>query len=103
MKTITNDAEFKGAIASGIVLADFFAAWCGPCRMLAPLLGELATEMPNVSFIKLDIDDVPESAQDASVRALPTLVLYKDGIEKARLMGYKPKSELKAWIEENAK
>jgi len=98
MKQIQTKEDFAATIKTGAVLVDFYAAWCGPCKMLAPILGEIAAEVTNVSICKLDIDEATEVATDQAVRALPTLVLFKDGAEVDRIVGFKGKSDLITWI-----
>lgn len=85
----------------GLVLVDFFATWCGPCKMLAPVLEELSSEDKETSFVKLDIDEYRKQAIDAGIKAVPTLVLYKDGKEVARVSGYQPKEKLTTWLSEH--
>ena len=74
------------------VLVDFWATWCGPCRMLAPVIEELAGEHPEVQFAKLDVDQVPDVAMRFGVSAIPTVVLFKAGKEAQRFVGVEPKS-----------
>ncbi len=85
----------------GLVLVDFFATWCGPCKMLAPVLEELSSEDKETSFVKLDIDEYRKQAIDAGIKAVPTLVLFKDGKEVARVSGYQPKDKLITWLSEH--
>jgi len=73
------------------VLVDFWATWCGPCRMLAPVIEELAGEHPEVQFAKLDVDQVPDVAMRFGVSAIPTVVLFKAGKEVQRFVGGEPK------------
>ena len=77
------------------VLGDFWAAWCGPCRMVAPVLEQIASERPEqVKIAKLDVDANPISAGRYGVRAIPTMILFKNGQEAERLVGYMPKERL---------
>lgn len=80
---------------TGLVLVDYYATWCGPCRMLSPILESLVPAVPKVRFMKLNVD---EQDNDAGVSALPTLILYRDGVEIDRKVGLVPKPALVAWL-----
>ena len=94
--TVVTDATFEQEVLkSGTpVLVDFWATWCGPCRMVAPVLEEIASEKENVRIAKLDVDANPITAGRFGVRAIPTMILFKDGKEAQRLVGYMPKERL---------
>ena len=81
-----------------VVLLDFFATWCGPCRMIAPVIEELSDEMADVAFAKIDVDELPELAQQYGIVSIPTLVLLKDGKEIDRAVGARPKDAIAAMI-----
>ena len=85
----------------GLVLVDFFATWCGPCKMLMPVLEQISTEDDKTSFVKLDIDEYRKEAIDNGIRAVPTLVLFKDGKEVDRASGYQPREKILSWLEEH--
>ncbi len=92
-----SDATFEQEVLKSDrpVLVDFWAAWCGPCRMVAPVLEEIATERgEELKIAKLDVDANPVSAGRFGVRAIPTMILFKDGREAQRLVGYMPKERL---------
>jgi thioredoxin 1 len=77
------------------VLVDFWATWCGPCKMIAPVLEEIAGEKDGqLKIAKLDVDANPESAQKFGVMSIPTLILFKDGREASRIVGYRSKNQL---------
>ena len=80
------------------VLVDFYADWCGPCKMLAPLVEEFAQENPQVKVCKINVDDQADLAMDYDVRSIPTLVVFKDGKEANRSVGLISKSQLQNLI-----
>ena len=99
--TSINDSQFEKEIlaSSSPVLIDFWAEWCGPCRMLAPTLDQLATEMGDtVRIVKMNIDENPETPTQFGVRSIPTLMLFKDGKMIATQSGVRPKGALEEWI-----
>lgn len=78
------------------VLVDFWATWCAPCRMVAPLIDELAEEYEGkISFVKLDVDHNPKTASKYSVMSIPTLIIFKKGEPVSHVVGFRPKAELK--------
>ena len=82
------------------VVVDFWAEWCGPCKMIAPALEEIANELGDkVTVAKVNIDDNPKTPAAYGVRGIPTLMLFKDGQVAAMKIGALPKGDLKAWIE----
>ena len=80
------------------VLLDFFASWCGPCRMVSPLLDEIAGERPDIKVVKVDIDLNPELAQQYRVMSVPTLMVVKDGEVVKQSRGAKPKGQILAML-----
>ena len=98
LKHINTAAEFEAAIKEGTVLVDFFATWCGPCKMLSPVLEEIANENPNINVLKIDVDEVGELAARYGIQAIPTLMLFKDGQRVETRMGYQNKNQLVAFI-----
>jgi len=101
--TSVTDSSFQEDVlaAAGPVLVDFWAEWCGPCRMIAPALEELSVELgERVTIVKLNIDDNPEAPTKYGVRGIPTMILFKDGQPAATKIGAEPKSRIQAWLEE---
>lgn len=89
---IVNKEEFDAMVNQGSLIVDFYANWCGPCRMLAPVLEEVSEEHPNVQFIKVNVDDEPELAQRYGVMSIPALFAIKDGEVKKSVVGFQPKA-----------
>jgi len=85
----------------GLVIVQYFATWCGPCKMLKPVLEALSTELTDVKFYRVDIDLFRAQAIDAGIRSVPTVVLYKDGEEVDRQSGYQPKERVGAWMNQH--
>lgn len=95
--TITSD-NFENEVMKSDkpVLADFWASWCGPCRMVSPVIDELEKELAgNVKVVKINVDDEPEIASRFNVMSIPTLALVKDGTVAATAVGARPKEEIK--------
>lgn len=101
VKIVTNE-NFDSFIASGLVLIDFFAEWCGPCKMLSPVLDAVASELSNVSIGKVDIDNASATAEKYGVSSIPTLILFKDGKEVDRVVGLKDQDTLVKLITKHA-
>lgn len=91
--TVGSKAEFEEALKhSGLVVVDFFATWCGPCKMIAPLLQKFSEEYPQVKFVKLDVDQLPEVAQEYEVTAMPTIFFIKNGAVVEKVLGAQPQA-----------
>jgi thioredoxin 1 len=97
-----SDQNFDTAVLKSAtpVVVDFWAVWCGPCRMIAPVVEELATEYAGkVSFAKLNVDENPETSMKYSVRAIPTLLIFKGGKPVDQIVGAVPKREIKRRVD----
>ncbi|MBS7540453.1 thioredoxin [Ancylobacter lacus] len=96
-----SDHSFEADVinSSQPVLVDFWAEWCGPCRMVAPVLDEVAGELASkVKIVKLNVDENPETASKFGIMSIPTLLLFKDGKIASRQVGAAPKAKLISWI-----
>ena len=89
--------NYDEIINDGLVLIDFFATWCGPCKMLAPILESLE----NVKVVKIDVDKFPDLAKREGILSIPTLLLFNNGELKSRYSGFMPKEQLDEWIDVN--
>lgn len=100
-KAITDDSFEQDVLkAEGPVLVDFWAEWCGPCKMIGPALEEISDEMgEQVTIAKLNIDDSPEAPGKYGVRGIPTMILFNNGEPVETKVGAAPKSQLKSWLE----
>ncbi len=96
------DAEFESNVLKSDkpVVVDFWAEWCGPCKMIAPIVEELSHERSDVRFVKVNIDENPETPTRYGVRGIPTLILFKDGQAAATKVGALPKQAIAAWIDD---
>ena len=100
----TSDAAFDADVLQNnkAVLLDFWAEWCGPCKMIAPLLDEVADKYEEkLDVVKLNVDENPNTAQKFGIRSIPTLILFKDGAVQAQMMGAMPKSQLEEFLDTN--
>lgn len=94
-----DDSTFAQTIAQGVTLVDFYADWCGPCKMLSPVLEKVAEEVHGSAVIaKVDVDSSPQAPSKFGVTSIPTLILFKDGVEVGRQVGLKDAAALKQFI-----
>jgi thioredoxin 1 len=96
-----SDADFESEVlkASGAVVVDFWAEWCGPCRMIGPALEEISGSLDGkVKIVKLNVDENPQTASKYGVMSIPTLMLFKNGEMASRQVGAAPRQKLEQWI-----
>ena len=99
MLTELNNTNFDPVVKQGLVVVDFWADWCGPCRALAPTIEELAGEHPEITFAKLNVDEHPELASRHGVMSIPTLMFFVDGELKDSSIGVVPKTVIEKKLE----
>ena len=100
MKIISNVKEFEDVLTQNEkVLVDFYADWCGPCKMLAPVLEDVSKEHEDIAFIKVNVDQVSDLAAKFNIMSIPTLIAFKSGNMVKQTMGFMPKPELNKFLE----
>lgn len=94
------DEQFEEKVinSEGLVLIDFWAEWCGPCRQLGPILESIDDEMPELTVYKMNVDDAPETPSKFEIRSIPAMFLFKDGKQVDMMVGLHSESEIKSWI-----
>ena len=90
--------NFSTQISANTTLVDFYADWCGPCKMIAPIVEEIANERADITVGKVNVDNDAEIAIKYGVQSIPTLIVFKDGIETARVVGYRQKEDILAML-----
>lgn len=98
IKNLDKEKDFLEEVKSGVVLVDFFATWCGPCKMLGPVLEDFSHTHSDIKILKVDIDSFTELARNYSIMSVPTLLVFKDGELKNKASGFRNSSELEEFI-----
>jgi len=100
---LASKPEFQTALKDNkVVVLDAFATWCGPCKVIAPKVVEFSTQFPNIHFVKIDVDEVPDVAQELGIRAMPTFLIFKNEEKVAEVVGANPKALEAAIAKANA-
>jgi thioredoxin 1 len=102
MKVIKS-AEFEDTIKSGVTLVDFFADWCGPCKMLAPVLEDVSLQYPDIEFVKVNVDENMDLAERFGIMSIPTVYLFKDGEVIGKTGGYQDPTGICRFIDDSLK
>lgn len=100
---IIKENEFKDEIASGYTIVDFYADWCGPCKMLGPVLEEVAEENTDIKFVKVNVDEAMEVASKYGIMSIPNVIMFKDGEAVNRFVGMHSKDDVLDFIKANKK
>jgi thioredoxin 1 len=101
MEKILTDSNFKDEIEEGLILVDFWAPWCAPCRMLGPILEDVDNELDDITIGKLNVDENPQTAQEFQVMSIPLVILFKDGEAVESMIGLRPKEAYLESIEKH--
>lgn len=101
MTQALSDEQFEEKVSNskGLVLVDFWAEWCGPCRQLGPILETIDDDMSDLTIYKMNVDDAPETPSRFGIRSIPTMFLFKDGKQVDVKVGLNSESDIKSWIE----
>ncbi|MBR4378417.1 MAG: thioredoxin [Bacilli bacterium] len=97
IKHLNNSSEFENEVKEGLVIVDFFADWCGPCQMLAPVLEEFEKET-SMKIVKINVDEIPDLARQFRIMSIPTLMLFKDGKFTKKELGFMPIERLREFV-----
>lgn len=92
--------DFNDVTREGLVLVDFYAEWCGPCKMLAPVLDQFAKDNDNVKVVKVNVDEARDIAEKYQIMSIPTLILFKNGEVDSIKQGFNTKPMLESWVNE---
>ncbi|MGN1406708.1 MAG: thioredoxin [Erysipelotrichaceae bacterium] len=98
---VLNSNEFNDAIKNGTVVVDFYADWCGPCKMLGPVMESVSEKISDVKFYKVNVDESEDVAARYGIMSIPSVFMFKDGTLKAKSVGFMPEEEVLAWVNSN--
>ena len=98
MNYLENVSDFESLIKEGDVLVDFYASWCGPCKMLSPVLEEIAEKFPRIKVVKVDIDKFDDLTRAHGIMSVPTMEVYRDGVLVKKEVGYHNLDEIISWM-----
>lgn len=97
-----NDSNFQEEVKNGTVVVDFWAAWCGPCKMLGPVISDLSEELNDkAKFVKVNVDENPVTASQYKIASIPTVLVFKEGNIAETLVGFRPKAALKEVLQKH--
>lgn len=96
---IVNSAEFDAVVNNGTAVVDFFADWCGPCKMLGPVMEEVSGEYPDIQFVKVNVDNDMDLAEKYGIMTIPQVYIFRDGAVIAKMSGYKDIGGVREFID----
>jgi thioredoxin 1 len=95
MYIVKDEKDFDQILSdNAAVFVDFYADWCGPCKMVGPIVEELAGERTDIKFVKVNVDDIPEVAERFGIMSIPTMIFFKNGKAAAQTLGFQPKEQI---------
>ncbi|MSS15298.1 thioredoxin [Porcincola intestinalis] len=98
---VINSEDFANAVKDGVSVVDFNATWCGPCKMLGPVLEKLSDEITDVKFYAMDVDENPDIAEKFGIMSIPYVAVFRDGVKVDQNVGFTPEASMRSFIEKN--
>lgn len=98
---VINSEDFANAVKDGVSVVDFNATWCGPCKMLGPVLEKLSDEITDVKFYAMDVDENPDIAEKFGIMSIPYVAVFRDGVKVDQNVGFIPEASMRSLIEKN--
>ena len=98
---VINSEDFANAVKDGVSVVDFNATWCGPCKMLGPVLEKLSDEITDVKFYAMDVDENPDIAEKFGIMSIPYVAVFRDGVKVDQNVGFIPEASMRSFIEMN--